>query len=68
MKTAKTILVTGGSGFFGGLLKNRLLDEGHRVVNLDLVAGPVSRERLTSILAVYLFQSAARPRSPQRRD
>jgi FlaA1/EpsC-like NDP-sugar epimerase len=26
MKTAKTILVTGGSGFFGGILKNRLLD------------------------------------------
>lgn len=30
-------LVTGGSGFFGGILKRRLLKEGWRVVNLDLV-------------------------------
>ena len=29
-------LVTGGSGFFGGVLKRRLLREGHTVVNLDL--------------------------------
>lgn len=34
---AETILVTGGSGFFGGVLKRRLLREGFRVVNLDLV-------------------------------
>lgn len=32
----KTYLVTGGSGFFGGVLKRRLLDEGHSVVNVDL--------------------------------
>ena len=29
-------LVTGGSGFFGGVLKRRLLREGHTVVNIDL--------------------------------
>ena len=29
-------LVTGGSGFFGGVLKRRLLREGHNVVNIDL--------------------------------
>jgi nucleoside-diphosphate-sugar epimerase len=29
-------LVTGASGFFGGVLKRRLLSEGHRVVNIDL--------------------------------
>lgn len=29
-------LVTGGSGFFGGVLKRRLLAEGHTVVNVDL--------------------------------
>jgi nucleoside-diphosphate-sugar epimerase len=29
-------LVTGASGFFGGLLKRRLLREGHTVVNIDL--------------------------------
>jgi nucleoside-diphosphate-sugar epimerase len=32
----KTYLVTGGSGFFGGVLKRRLLEEGHSVVSLDL--------------------------------
>jgi nucleoside-diphosphate-sugar epimerase len=30
------VLVTGGSGFFGGVLKRRLLREGHTVVNIDL--------------------------------
>lgn len=29
-------LVTGASGFFGGILKRRLLREGHTVVNVDL--------------------------------
>lgn len=29
-------LVTGASGFFGGVLKRRLLREGHSVVNIDL--------------------------------
>lgn len=30
------VLVTGASGFFGGVLKRRLLREGHTVVNIDL--------------------------------
>ena len=33
-------LVTGASGFFGSILKRRLLREGHTVVNLDLEADP----------------------------
>lgn len=33
----KHLLVTGGSGFFGGILKRRLLAEGHAVTNLDLI-------------------------------
>jgi nucleoside-diphosphate-sugar epimerase len=45
----KTILVTGGSGFFGGILKNRLLAEDFRVVNLDSIADADRREHLTSI-------------------
>lgn len=32
------LLVTGASGFFGGILKRRLLAEGHSVENIDLVA------------------------------
>ncbi len=33
----REVLVTGGSGFFGGLLKRRLLAEGFAVTNIDLV-------------------------------
>jgi nucleoside-diphosphate-sugar epimerase len=43
------VLITGGSGFFGSILKRRLLDEGHSVVNLDLVADPDRHVRLTSV-------------------
>jgi nucleoside-diphosphate-sugar epimerase len=45
----KRVLVTGGSGFFGGLLKRRLLAEGFAVVNIDLVADPDTHPNLTSI-------------------
>src|ERR1017187_6228627 len=45
----KKVLVTGGSGFFGSILKTRLLGEGFSVVNLDLVADPDRHEHLTSI-------------------
>lgn len=40
MTTPKSVLVTGASGFFGGILKRRLLAEGFRVTNIDLVADP----------------------------
>jgi UDP-glucose 4-epimerase len=43
------ILVTGASGFFGGLLKRRLLDEGFHVTNIDLVADEDAHTALTSI-------------------
>ena len=46
---AKNVLVTGGSGFFGGVLKRRLLAEGHRVTNIDLVADSDTHPMLTSI-------------------
>jgi len=45
----KNVLVTGGSGFFGSILKNRLLSEGFRVVNLDLVADPDQHPQLKSV-------------------
>lgn len=43
------ILITGASGFFGGILKRRLLDEGYSCINLDLVADTDRHENLTSI-------------------
>lgn len=42
-------LVTGGSGFFGGILKRHLLAEGHSCVNIDLVPDTDKHARLTSI-------------------
>jgi len=43
------VLVTGGSGFFGGVLKRRLLREGNTVVNIDLEPDEDSLPGLTSI-------------------
>jgi nucleoside-diphosphate-sugar epimerase len=42
-------LVTGGSGFFGGILKKRLLADGVRVVNIDLQSDEDSHPLLTSV-------------------
>jgi nucleoside-diphosphate-sugar epimerase len=43
------VLVTGASGFFGGVLKRRLLREGHTVVNVDLERDEDSLPGFTSI-------------------
>ena len=45
----KMMLVTGGSGFFGGVLKRRLLADGYAVVNIDLVADVDTAANLTSV-------------------
>ncbi|HLJ77951.1 MAG TPA: NAD(P)-dependent oxidoreductase [Acidobacteriaceae bacterium] len=45
----QTALVTGGSGFFGGVLKRRLLAEGVRVVNVDLEPDEDSADGLISV-------------------
>ena len=45
----KSVLVTGGSGFFGGVLKRRLLAEGYAVTNIDLVRDSDTHPALTSI-------------------
>jgi UDP-glucose 4-epimerase len=33
----KTVLVTGGAGFFGGIVKRHILEQGHRCISVDLV-------------------------------
>ena len=43
------VFVSGGSGFFGGVLKRRLLAEGFAVTNIDLVRDEDSDLSLTSI-------------------
>jgi UDP-glucose 4-epimerase len=44
-------LVTGGAGFFGGILKRRLLDDGAEVVSVDLVPDVAQHRALTCIQA-----------------
>lgn len=43
------ILITGGSGFFGGILKRRLLSDGFSCINLDLVPDSDKHPQLISI-------------------
>jgi len=45
----KTMLVTGGSGFFGEILKKQLLDTGVKCVNIDLERDEYSHPNLISI-------------------
>ena len=53
-------LVTGGAGFFGGILKNRLLADGAEVVSVDLVPDSTKHPALTSTLADIRDQAAMR--------
>ncbi|MGI4827401.1 MAG: NAD-dependent epimerase/dehydratase family protein [Janthinobacterium lividum] len=48
-KNSAPVLVTGASGFFGGVLKRRLLREGQKVVNLDLEVDADTDPHLTSV-------------------
>jgi nucleoside-diphosphate-sugar epimerase len=45
----KTVLLTGGAGFFGGLLKQQLLEAGYRCVSLDVLPGDTRHPNLVSI-------------------
>jgi nucleoside-diphosphate-sugar epimerase len=44
------VFVTGGSGFLGSLLIERLLSDGHSVTNIDLVESNLQDERLHSVV------------------
>ncbi len=45
----KNVLLTGGAGFFGGLLKARLLEAGHRCVSIDLCPDTSKNPNLITI-------------------
>lgn len=54
----KTALVTGGSGFFGGLLLEKLLSMDVSCVNIDLVKCPISHPALYSVQGDIRDESA----------
>lgn len=45
----KKVFLTGGSGFFGSLLRERLLESGYECVSIDLHHDDATHPRLTSI-------------------
>ena len=47
----KTYIVTGGSGFFGSILKRRLLEGGHSVINIDIHEDEDRHQNLESVQA-----------------
>ncbi|HEV2412557.1 MAG TPA: NAD(P)-dependent oxidoreductase [Candidatus Saccharimonadales bacterium] len=49
MTKQKTVLLTGGSGFFGSILKKRLLKDGYKVVSIDLEKDDITDPNLVSI-------------------
>jgi nucleoside-diphosphate-sugar epimerase len=57
---ASKYLITGGAGFFGGILKRRLLDRGNEVVSVDLVPDALSHPALTNLQADIRDQAAMR--------
>ena len=44
----RSILITGGAGFFGGLLKKGLLERGYRCISIDLEDDDYTHPKLTS--------------------
>lgn len=45
----KTVLLTGGSGFFGGILKQHLLDRGYKCISLDILPDETKHPNLVSV-------------------
>jgi len=65
MQVTKTVLVTGGAGFLGGHLIERLLARGYRVVCLDLFTYAGSLEHLVPALAGYASRQVDRVWRPE---
>lgn len=47
--TNRTFLITGGAGFFGGILKRSLLNKGFSCISIDLERDEDSHKFLTSV-------------------
>lgn len=45
----KNVLLTGGAGFFGSILKTKVLDLGHRCVSIDLCSDDTAHPNFTAI-------------------
>lgn len=46
MRHTKTYLVTGGAGFFGSIMRDYILDQGHRCISVDLVSDATEHPNL----------------------
>src|SRR3569623_1488101 len=47
---SNTVLVTGGAGFIGSHVTERLIEAGHHVVNLDLLTYAGNSDNLTAVV------------------
>lgn len=57
----KTVLITGGAGFFGGILTRRLLDRGYRCVSIDLYPHDYAHPNLTTCQADICHRNLLQP-------
>lgn len=55
-----SVLVTGGSGFFGSLLVAKLLDDGHDVASIDLLPSAASHPRLRAVVGDIRYREGVR--------
>jgi len=51
----RNVLITGGSGFFGEILKKQLLNNGFRCVNIDIEEELFCHQPLSSVPDVFAF-------------
>jgi nucleoside-diphosphate-sugar epimerase len=61
MNDSKTVLITGGAGFFGSILKQHLLNNGYTCISVDLVKDTVAHPNLTCIQGDMNSRSTMEP-------